>query len=354
MTEQAAGLLGSCAFVPENDVYLHNQRLGLITTSDDCMNMGFIYYLFKTPNVRNQIRQSSSGSKVKHTSPERIYDVVAPIPKKEEQERIAQVLSALDKKIELNTKINVELEAMAKLIYDYWFVQFDFPDANAKPYKSSGGKMVYSEQLKRDIPEGWEVKELGELIEFERGISYKSKEIAKSGTPMINLNSFDLTGKYKNKGLKHFSGSYKQNKVCNTGDLVIAITDVTRNADIIGKAFTIPKLFDGDILISCDVAKVVPSDKLNKQFLEPLFNSEHYHSYIKHFASGTLVLHLNLEGVKWCKIPLPPIEVLNKYAELKQNVDKKIALSIKENQQFEELRDWLLPMLMNGQVTVKA
>jgi type I restriction enzyme, S subunit len=269
------------------------------------------------------------------------------------QVAIAKILSDLDKKIELNNKINTELESMARLIYDYWFLQFDFPDINGKPYKSSGGKMVYNETLNREIPYGWEVKELGELIEFERGISYKSKELTEDGIPMINLNSFDLSGRYKHTGLKYFSGSYNENKICIAGDLVVAITDVTRNADIIGKSFTIPDLFDSNILISCDVAKIVPSVKLNKQFLESLFNSKHYHDYIKYFASGTLVLHLDLDGVKWCKIPLPPVELLKKYSNLKQSFDEKVTLSTIENRKLSDLRDWLLPMLMNGQVSVK-
>lgn len=120
-----------------------------------------------------------------------------------------------------------------------------------------------------------------------------------------------------------------------------------------GLQFTILELFKNDVLISCDVAKVFPSSLINNQFLEPLFNSNHYHRYIKHFASGTLVLHLNLDGVKWCQIPLPPIRLLNKYSEFRKDVDKKIALAIIENKNLSKLRDWLLPMLMNGQVTVK-
>lgn len=331
-----------------------------VTTNQACCNIAidnskadyeYVYYFLKTQY--NELRNLSSGVR-KNLNSNDIKNFEIRLPSElNTQKKIAKVLANLDDKIELNNKINVELEAIAKLIYDYWFVQFDFPDVNGRPYKSSDGKMVYNEELKREIPDGWDVKQLHELLSFERGISYKSKEITEKGVPMINLNSFNLSGQYKSKGIKYFSGAYKENKVVSSGDLVIAITDVTRNADIIGKAFTIPDLFDEDILISCDVAKVVPSNSLNVQFLEPLFNSEQYHSYIKHFASGTLVLHLNLDGVNWCKIPLPPIEVLNKYSELRTDIDKKLTLAIKENKKLTELRDWLLPMLMNGQVTVK-
>jgi len=343
---------GSVYLMPDLDKPVSlAMNLFLIRFNDE-VNQQFMYYLMKSNE--KYIKKFANGTTTLTITKDSVRGLEFRVPQKKSQDKVAEILSNLESKIEINNKINADLEAMAKLIYDYWFVQFDFPDTNGKPYKSSGGKMVYNEELKREIPDSWKVKQLSELLSFERGISYKSKEITENGIPMINLNSFKLSGQYKSKGLKYFSGSYKENKVVSAGDLVIAITDVTRNADIIGKAFTIPDLFDEDVLISCDVAKVVPSNAVNVQFLEPLFNSDHYHRYIKHFASGTLVLHLNLDGVNWCKIPLPPTEILNKYSELRAGLDKKLTLAIKENKKLTELRDWLLPMLMNGQVTVKS
>jgi type I restriction enzyme, S subunit len=345
--------MGEVCLIPEDVECCLGQRMVLIKPDRNKVDNRFLLYALLSDYLQTQIEQSNgTGSIVSNLRIPVLKELRVPKVKLTTQRIIGEILGAIDEKIELNNKINSELEAMAKLIYEYWFVQFDFPDENGKPYKSSGGKMVFNEELKREIPEGWEVKPLGELVKFERGISYKSKEITESGIPMINLNSFKLNGQYKSKGLKCFSGSYKESKIVSAGDLVIAITDVTRNADIIGKAFTIPDLFDCNILISCDVAKVVPLNTINAQFLEPLFNSDHYHRYIKHFASGTLVLHLNLDGVKWCKIPLPPIKIIDKYSEFRKNIDKKLALTHRENKKLTELRDWLLPMLMNGQVTV--
>ena len=128
--------------------------------------------------------------------------------KKEDQERIVKVLNDIDQKINLNTRMNAELEAMAKQLYDYWFVQFDFPDENGKPYQSSGGKMVWNEKLKREIPEGWEMKEIGEYIATERGISYSTPNISTGeGVPMLNLATFTPGGGgYKASGLKFFLG----------------------------------------------------------------------------------------------------------------------------------------------------
>ncbi len=364
LTEQTPGLLGCAAFVPDDGRFLHNQRIGLVTVDEQLLDKAFAYYLFNTKGVGKQLRASSSGSKVKHTSPERIYDVLAPIPELEKQKRIASVLSSLDAKITLNQRINAELEAMAKLLYDYWFVQFDFPMSAAqakrlgkpklegKPYKSSGGPMVYNAELKREVPEGWDVDTLGNHLTIERGISYSSPDIAARGTPMINLDSFTLEGRYKVGGVKYFNGTVKPGKHLQPGDLMIAATDVTRNAHIIGKSFLLPNIFEGPVVASTDIAKVVVGPKLNKYVLHMLFNSDYYHRYIKGFANGTLVLHLDVKGVNWFKMPIPPLDLQLAYQVQKEPIEKKIAQTMLENQELASLRDWLLPLLMNGQVVV--
>ena len=205
MTEQAAGLLGSTAIVPEDNRYLHNQRIGLISCNES-LNKDFAYYLFMTQSVRQQISRSASGTKVKHTSPEKIYDVQVDIPKIQTQKNIAIFLSSLDKKIQINNQINQELEAMAKTLYDYWFVQFDFPDQNGNPYKSSGGKMVYNPELKREIPEGWGVEKLDDLGTIVGG-STPTKSISdnftKGGEGYSWITPNDLSNNKGNKFIKN-------------------------------------------------------------------------------------------------------------------------------------------------------
>ena len=134
---------------------------------DSSFNSKFVYYSLFRDDFFEHMMRGSKGTKMPRGDKDQILDFPVPDFSYDKQEKIAKVLSDLDAKIELNNKINAELEAMAKLIYDYWFVQFDFPDENGKPYKSSGGKMVYNEELKREIPEGWEVKELSEVADFK-------------------------------------------------------------------------------------------------------------------------------------------------------------------------------------------
>ena len=320
-----------------------------VLTSKENFDIDFIFYSLKLELKR--LKEKSQGSQTKFLTLPILQNIHFSSISINEQKTIAAVLSALDKKIALNKQINARLEEMAKTLYDYWFVQFDFPDANGKPYKSSGGDMVFDETLKREIPKGWEVKSLGTHITIKRGISYKSNEIKDTGIPFINLNSFYLDGKFKFEGTKFFTGKTKNDDFISSGDLLIAVTDVTRNADIIGKAFILPDLFNNSPVMSCDVAKI-SSSELNNFYLERLFNSSSYHEYIKNFASGTLVLHLDIKGISWFDTYIPPKILLDKFEDFCRDIHLRIVETEKQNYRLTQLRDFLLPMLMNGQVSV--
>ena len=327
------------------------KNVGLFKTGSK-LEAEWLYYYLNSPIGRQHLNFVKSGSSQPYLTLGGLRNL--PILQAKDFNSklgIVKVLSDLDTKIELNNKINAELEAMAKTLYDYWFVQFDFPDANGKPYKTSGGKMVWNEELSRDIPEEWEVKELGNELSIQRGISYKSSEIKGDGISMISLNSFNLDGTYKPEGIKKYSGKYAEKNLISEGDLLIAITDVTRNADIIGKAIIVPDYYS-DLVISMDIAKVIPNKKLTESYLMMLFNSNHYHNYIKWYASGTIVLHLNLDGMFWYKAEIPTKELLYEFDKIYKPISKRIAETKKQNQELASLRDWLLPMLMNGQVKV--
>lgn len=345
MTEQAAGLLGSCAFVPESDIYLHNQRLGLITARPEQLDKSFVYYLFQTESVREQIRLTSTGSKVKHTSPERIYAVIAPLPKVDEQQKIAAVLSALDAKIDCNNRINAELEAMAKTLYDYWFVQFDFPDTNGQPYKSSGGKMVYNATLKREIPEEWKDSSILAIADlFGGGTPTKKKPEYWSGdipffTPtdadgtIFKLSTADCI---TDAGLKGSSTKlFGKHTVFITargsvGKLVLTGVDMAMNQ-------------------SCYALRGKP--KVHHVFLFFLAKEMIHHLQVK--SSGSVFDSIVSNDIELTKLAIPSGDVIQKFALVVEPMFARMANNTKENQQLAELRDWLLPLLMNGQVTVE-
>ncbi len=270
---------------------------------------------------------------------------------------IAGVLGSIDEKIELNRKKIAELEALAKTIYDYWFVQFDFPDANGRPYKSSGGKMVWNEHLKREVPKGWEVCRIGEHITSNRGVSYSTKNIiAGKGYPMINLNSFNVDSSYKASGLKFYDGDIPKSKLLSPFDLVMCNTqqtDLDPKKDIIGKSFLIPDIFQAPITSSHHVTSIHVDDDDLKVFLNALFGTREFHSYISGYASGTSIKGLDFFGVENCFIALPAKPMLSKFAKLALACEKAKSIIISEQAMLQPLRDFLLPLLMNGQAIVE-
>ena len=340
MTEQAAGLLGSTAIVPEDNRYLHNQRIGLISCNGS-LNKDFAYYLFMTQSVRQQISRSASGTKVKHTSPEKIYDVQVDIPKIQTQKNIAIFLSLLDKKIQINNQINQELEAMAKTLYDYWFVQFDFPDHNGKTFKSSGGKMVYNPELKREIPEGWGVDSLWNIANFYNGLAmqkYRPDTNEDDYLPVIKIREM-MNGFTKDTEKARLD--IPTEAVVESGDILFSWS-ATLEIVIWGKERG---------ALNQHIFKVT-SDTYPKSFI--YFELKSYLKVFKSIAElrKTTMGHITQDHLKQAKIVVPQIEIISKLDAKLQPIMLKQQILENQNQELTQLRDWLLPMLMNGQVKV--
>lgn len=353
LTEQVSGLLGETARIPEDDLYIQSGDIGLVIPNEKLLNRLFAYYLLSSPIVKKQLDLAAQQTKIRHTSPEKIKDCDVWLPDMEHQKHTGVLLDTINQKIENNNKINVELELIAKTIYNYWFLQFEFPNEEGKPYKSSGGKMVWNDELKREIPEGWKVDFLGHLFTSNRGISYNSKTIEGNGVPMINLASFNVDGSYKEEGIKVYSGEYSEEKVVKPFDLLMCNTQQTAidyKKDIIGKAFLVPDIFEGDIVTSHHVTTIQVEKDNVKYFLHRLFNTDYFHKYAAGFTNGTNILGLIFSGIEKYKLEIPDDVVLSKFADLMLNIEMEKSKIIKENQELISLRDFLLPLLMNGQV----
>jgi len=273
----------------------------------------------------------------------------------ENQNKIVASLSAIDEKLKINRQINDNLEAMAKQLYDYWFIQFDFPNEEGYPYKSSGGKMTWNEKLKREIPKGWNVVEFKDLIEANRGISYNSDTISGGGIPMINLASFNIDGTYKHSGIKTYNGSYSEDKILKPFDLVMCNTQQTAidfSKDIIGKAFLVPFIFEGDVVSSHHVTTLTPKQKELKAYIAYLSNTKHFHKYVTGCCSGTNIMGINYMGLSQYKMEVPPLSILQQFESRIIQIEKRKGLIILENENLIKQRDELLPLLMNGQASV--
>jgi len=264
------------------------------------------------------------------------------LPEYQEQVKIGDMLYNMEQKIQLNKQICSELEAMAKTLYDYWFIQFDFPDKDGKPYRTSGGEMVWNEQLKREIPKGWKTGNLYDIANFFNGIAcqrFRPRE-NESGLPVI--------------------------KIKEMHDGITTDTEfVTEN---------IPdknKVFDGDILFSWSatlevmywfggngglnqhIFKVVPKGYFSNEYVY-----EQLSAYIINFvkmaeARKTTMGHITTDHLEQSRIVLPPEEVIKCFSEAAQPIHRKIGQARQENRELMKLRDWLLPMLMNGQARVE-
>ena len=334
--------------------WLFSGRCIRVRCDKNKVNPRFLSFYFKLPEFKKMMLNISVGATMPSLNTHLMDQLPLCLPNMDVQNRIASLLDAIDLKIENNKKINSEIEKMEKTIYDYWFLQFEFPNEEGEPYRSSGGRMVWNEFIKREIPAEWSVCELKDAISLEKGISYTRKNIESGeGVPMINLASIDVHRNYKPNELKYFQGTYNVNKEVHYGDMLIACTDLTRNADIIGSPILVPN--DNDkYLYSMDLAKLtVTGNQINPLYLYMTLRTDFYHNYIKGFASGTNVLHLNTEGIVWFRVCIPSRSVQDKFAIFVDQCHNKSCEIIKENQELTSLRDFLLPLLMNGQVSFK-
>lgn len=263
-----------------------------------------------------------------------------------DQNKIAKVLSSLDKKIELNNKINTELEAMAKLIYDYWFVQFDFPDANGKPYKSSGGKMVYNEELKREIPDGWGCGNVDSECSVRNGYAFKSESYTESGYTIVRTKNFK-DGSVELGDMTYISfkeaESFKRYNL-EKFDFLLVMVGASVGKNVIVNSNVLPALQNQNMW--CFRSKLSVqffTNQLMKRIVAEQLST----------SSGSAREFFKKEIFKKAQFSNPSVELKKHYCEKVNSIFNRIDIIRNENQKLAELRDWLLPMLMNGQVIVK-
>lgn len=302
-----------------------NQACCNIELDEEKVSSEYVYYFLKTQY--ENLRGLSSGIR-KNLNTNDIKNFVVRLPENlKTQQSIAAVLSALDKKIALNKQINARLEEMAKTLYDYWFVQFDFPDANGKPYKSSGGEMVFDETLKREIPKGWEVKSLGDWAEIRKGTLITEKTANTNGDIKVISAGVDF--------------SYYHD-VANRPKNTITISASGANAGFVN--------FWREPIFACDCTTITNS--VIGRTLYILNFLKIVQDFIYQQARGSAQPHVYPKDIEGLKIIVPPDSLLKNFSEFVDNWNLKIANNEKQNHQLTQLRDFLLPMLMNEQVSV--
>lgn len=296
----------------------------------------------------------ASGSGQRYTlTLDSINDIQIWLPDITNQKKLAQVLSDIDQKIALNTRMNAELEAMAKQLYDYWFVQFDFPNENGKPYKSSGGKMVYNSTLKREIPEGWEIKCLNHLVENYRGVSYNKEDLvseSEESTLVLRGNNIPASGQFVYDGnVAYIPKSFvSKEQELNKGDIIITMSSGSK--EHIGKCYMFQN--DSKHTFGAFLSKFVPHSEC-RYFVYLCMLSDFFKAFVKTTCNGTGINNLTNDTFNNVYFPVPTSKILEKFEAIAGCLYNKVGLCQEQNYDLTHLRDSLLPMLMNGQVTVE-
>ncbi|CRN05520.1 EcoKI restriction-modification system protein HsdS [Pseudomonas sp. URMO17WK12:I11] len=298
--------------------------------------------------THSQIKGQLVGAIQKHFNIGSAKEIAFPDIDKSTQSKISAVLSSLDAKIDCNNRINAELESMAKTLYEYWFVQFDFPDVNGNPYKSSSGKMRYNATLKREIPEGWAdgtLNDLGQIVGGSTPSTKNPDNFTNNGTPWITPNdlSDNLSNKFITRGAqdvsdegikdaslkKYPAGTVLLSSRAPIGYMAIARAELTTNQGF--KSF-------------------IPCNGYSSAFI--YYSVMSSMKAITQYASGSTFKEVSAAVLKTVKITRPEQSIVTKFTQRVDPIFRRQDLLEQENRQLTQLRDWLLPMLMNGQVTV--
>jgi type I restriction enzyme S subunit len=286
------------------------------------------------------------------------------LPPLAEQKAIAAVLGALDDKIELNRRMNATLEAMARALFQSWFVDFDpvraklegRPPAALDPATAALFPDSFQDSPLGPIPQGWRAAILGDFVEIVKGRSYRSEDLAESRTALVTLKSFLRGGGYRADGLKPYVGEYKSNQQIQPGDLIVAFTDVTQAADVIGK----PALVRSDdrfetLVASLDVGVVRPRSRcVSVPFLYGLFMTSEFQAHTYSYTTGTTVLHLSAAAIPSYVFAVPVSHISEVYSERVSPIFRKIDENTKQSRTLATLRDTLLPKLLSGELSVAA
>jgi type I restriction enzyme S subunit len=299
----------------------------------------YVFYLAKSPAFRKRAISCMEGTSGRKRVNEGALKLqLLPIPDKLTQQNIAQVLISLDSKIELNNKINDNLERTAKTIYDYWFVQFDFPNAKGKPYKSNGGKMVWNEELTRGIPEGWENAELKDIANITMGQSPPGETYNEAGDGVIFYqgctdfgNRFPTVRKF----------TTEPTRFAKEGDILLSIRAPVGTLNLAKE----------DCCIGRGLAALNSKDNCIAYLFGVMVNLKQI--FDRRNADGTTFGSITKDDLFSLKVIKPNIEILKRFNRILNPVFQNQNKLELENIQLAELRDWLLPMLMNGQVKVK-
>lgn len=352
---------GFCYIERNSEINYAVKNVGIFSTGSK-LEAEWLYYYLNSSLGKAILKSVKSGSSQPYLTLGALRDLPILDVNLELKKDITKILSNLDSKIELNNRINRELEQMAKLLYDYWFVQFDFPNEQGKPYKSSGGKMVYNKELKREIPEAWEIANLASWILKDKSGDWGKETMQGNYTEQVScIRGADLNGLKGQGAIKsptRYTLKKNAHKQLESHDLIVEISGGSPTQSTGRLAYLIDETLERfqNPLICSNFCKAVTLKEEKQLYYfaqtwqmlydnDALFCWEGKTSGIKNLLFDGFVNSYN--------VPVPNNELVEKFNKTAHSVEVKKQANLKEIQHLTQLRDWLLPMLMNGQITVK-
>ena len=325
----------------------------------------FVYYLARDPNFRAFAIHSMQGSTGRQrVMADSINSFEFALPPIEEQLHIVHILGTLDDKIELNRQMNETLETTARAIFKSWFVDFDPVRAKTEGRKPEGMDTetaalfpsAFQDSQLGKIPKEWVVEKIGNLVEIVKGRSYRSSELTESDLALVSIKSIMRGGGYRPDNLRPYTGKYSPEQVITPGELVMAYTDLTQEAEILGK----PAIIRGDekyqtLVPSLHLRIIRPLEStVSVRFLYCLFRERHFQSHIYGYATGTTVLGLSKDGVPSYQFALPSEKIRGLFDSIVKPLFTKIESNENESRTLAQIRDTLLPKLLSGEIRVDA
>ena len=356
--------LGEAAMIPHGLRCCLGRRMGLLRARPGRVDPRFLLYAYLGDEFQETLRaRTIHGSTVDRIPlidmPKFPIRVTLSV---NEQRAIAHILGTLDDKIELNRRMNETLEAMARALFKSWFVDFDPVRAKAEGRDPGLPKDIadlfpdsFEDSELGEIPRGWSVSILGDVVETIKGRSYKSEELAESNTALVTLKSFARGGGYRPDGLKSFTGTYRPEQIVNSGELVIACTDVTQAAEVIGRpALVKASPVHKTLVASLDTMIVRPRfTSVTRSFLYFLMGTQKFVDHTYAHTTGTTVLHLAKGAVPSYKFVCPTAAAARMFDNLACSVLDRIQSNEQHSHTLSAIRDTLLPKLISGELRLK-
>jgi type I restriction enzyme S subunit len=337
---------GRCAIWKEQVPGMMIQKALHRIRPHDVLDYRFLFYdLLNIGNCRG-FDQYFTGATIKHLPGEKLAKVEVNVPPLPIQRRIAGILSAYDELIENSQRRIKILEAMARALYREWFVHFRFPGHASVPrVPSSLG----------EIPKGWEVRKLGDLLNVDKGVSYNGAGLTEVGNPMVNLKNIQAGGGFRRDATKPYSGDFKQRHTVKPGDVVLANTDLTQAGNVVASPALIPRMGDENpILISHHLYAVRPVEDIPPLFVYHLMLTEDFRGFAKGFAIGTTVLGLPKEGILNYSFACAPPVLIRDFVTRVSGIHELMEALHERIDNLRRTRDLLLPRLLSGQIDVEA